>query len=76
LYSKKFLSNVHWKIGQQEKGSGNRTIIGQSRIRNGLRQEGKYVRKGQMVKRKKVVRQIMYELTEISQGCSYDFDQS
>jgi len=38
--SKKFLSSVHWKVGQQEKGSGNRTIIGQSGIRDGLRQEG------------------------------------
>jgi hypothetical protein len=38
-YSKKFLSSVHWKVGQQEKGSGNRTIIGQRGRRNGLRQE-------------------------------------
>ena len=30
----------HWKAGPQEKGSGNRTIIGQREIRNGLRQEG------------------------------------
>ena len=39
-YSEKFLSSVHWKVGQQEKGSGNRTIIGQREIRGGLKQEG------------------------------------
>ena len=32
--------SVYWKVGQQEKGSGNRTIMGQRGIRNGLRQEG------------------------------------
>ena len=32
-------TSVHWKVGQQEKGSGNRTITRQSGIRNGLRQE-------------------------------------
>ena len=33
-------TSVHWKVGQQEKGSGNRTINGQRGIRGELRQEG------------------------------------
>ena len=41
VYSKKYISSVHGKIGQREKGSGNRTMIGQSGIRYRLRQEGK-----------------------------------
>ena len=32
--------SVHWTVGQQEKGSGNKTIMGQRGIRNGLRQGG------------------------------------
>jgi hypothetical protein len=35
-----FLSAQCSQVGQQEKASGNRTIIGQREIRNGLRQEG------------------------------------
>jgi hypothetical protein len=31
--SKKFLSSVHWKVGQQGKGPGNRTIIGEGNKR-------------------------------------------
>ena len=62
-----FLSAQCSQVGQQEKGSGNRTIIGQREIRNGLRQEGeesegkeeinggKDVGKTKKVKRKKVV---------------------
>jgi len=40
VYSKEYISSVHGKIGQREKGSGNRTIIEQRGIRSGLRQEG------------------------------------
>jgi len=40
VYGKKYISSVHGKIGQREKGSGNRTMIGQSGIRYRLRKEG------------------------------------
>jgi hypothetical protein len=41
IYSKKYISSVHGKVVQREKGSENRTIIEKRGIRNGLRQEGK-----------------------------------